>query len=450
MWVFDFTVNTMTLLALSLAIGLLIDDAIVVRENIVRHLEMGKAHDLAAKEGTDEIGLAVMATTFAVVAVFIPVAFMGGIIGKIFFQFGVTVTFAVLVSLFVSFTLDPMLSSVWADPEIEHSANDGGEHQAAQRKKANSDPARSPSRSTTGSSARPIAIRAGSAGRFAPAHRARRRRIDHHRQLPDPPKLGFTWLPDVNGDEFTVSFRTPPGSRLEYTLDRGREIANFLLKQPETEFTYLSIGGGSGDHRTRAGSSSPLKHDRERELAVIQNDPARQAASDSGLSGPQIQGQRSIFGGFRPPIQISVQGPSRRDSRWSPTAPCRRSVASPVWPSPIRARRVTSRSSTCASIGRKPGVPARRRRRGVHAPSLCSAARASPLGGSAGLHARRGRRLPRLAAHLRGGRLGAARRLHLQRCERAPLRWCRSPRWPTCAPVSVPQQDRAASARAAR
>ena len=114
MWVFGFTVNTMTLLALSLAIGLLIDDAIVVRENIVRHIEMGKDHHRAAKEGTDEIGLAVISTTLAVVAVFIPVAFMGGMIGKIFFQFGVTVAFAVLVSLFVSFTLDPMLSSVWA------------------------------------------------------------------------------------------------------------------------------------------------------------------------------------------------------------------------------------------------------------------------------------------------------------------------------------------------
>ena len=119
MWVFDFTMNTMTLLALSLAIGLLIDDAIVVRENIVRHIEMGKDHYRASMEATDEIGLAVLSTTMAVVAVFIPVAFMGGQIGKIFFQFGVTVAFAVLVSLFVSFTLDPMLSSVWSDPEIE-------------------------------------------------------------------------------------------------------------------------------------------------------------------------------------------------------------------------------------------------------------------------------------------------------------------------------------------
>ncbi|MBI5257032.1 MAG: efflux RND transporter permease subunit [Burkholderiales bacterium] len=115
-YAFGFTLNFMTMMALSLCIGLLIDDAIVVRENIVRHVHMGKDHHTAAREGTEEIGLAVMATTFALVAVFAPVAFMGGIIGKFFYPFGITVVVAVLVSLFVSFTLDPMLSSVWKDP----------------------------------------------------------------------------------------------------------------------------------------------------------------------------------------------------------------------------------------------------------------------------------------------------------------------------------------------
>ncbi|MBY0239516.1 MAG: efflux RND transporter permease subunit [Burkholderiaceae bacterium] len=114
---FGFTLNFLTLMALSLCIGLLIDDAIVVRENIVRHFGMGKDHHQAAEDGTNEIGLAVMATTFAIVAVFVPVAFMDGIIGRFFLQFGITVTVAVLISLFVSFTLDPMLSSVWPDPE---------------------------------------------------------------------------------------------------------------------------------------------------------------------------------------------------------------------------------------------------------------------------------------------------------------------------------------------
>ena len=115
-YAFGFTLNFMTMMALSLCIGLLIDDAIVVRENIVRHVGMGKDHFRAAREGTEEIGLAVMATTFAIVAVFAPVAFMGGIVGKFFYPFGITVVVAVLVSLFVSFTLDPMLSSVWHDP----------------------------------------------------------------------------------------------------------------------------------------------------------------------------------------------------------------------------------------------------------------------------------------------------------------------------------------------
>ena len=115
-YAFGFTLNFMTMMALSLCIGLLIDDAIVVRENIVRHVHMGKDHVTAARDGTEEIGLAVMATTFAICAVFVPVAFMKGIVGKFFFPFGITVTVAVLVSLFVSFTLDPMLSSVWKDP----------------------------------------------------------------------------------------------------------------------------------------------------------------------------------------------------------------------------------------------------------------------------------------------------------------------------------------------
>ena len=116
LYAFGFTLNYMTLMALSLCIGLLIDDAIVVRENIVRHIHLGKNHYAAAREGTEEIGLAVLATTFSIVAVFVPIAFMSGIVGKFFFPFGITVVAAVVVSLFVSFTLDPMLSAVWRDP----------------------------------------------------------------------------------------------------------------------------------------------------------------------------------------------------------------------------------------------------------------------------------------------------------------------------------------------
>jgi HAE1 family hydrophobic/amphiphilic exporter-1 len=106
-----YTLNMMTMLALSLSIGILIDDAIVVIENIHRHLEMGKSPMKAAGEATAEIGLAVMATTASILAVFVPVATMKGLIGRFFVQFGLTVAFAVAVSLFVAFTLTPMLSS---------------------------------------------------------------------------------------------------------------------------------------------------------------------------------------------------------------------------------------------------------------------------------------------------------------------------------------------------
>ncbi len=108
---FGFTLNMMTMLALSLSIGILIDDAIVVLENIYRRLEEGEPPEQAAREGASEIGLAVMATTLSIVAVFVPVAFMKGIVGKFFFEFGITVTVAVLVSLFVSLTLTPMMTS---------------------------------------------------------------------------------------------------------------------------------------------------------------------------------------------------------------------------------------------------------------------------------------------------------------------------------------------------
>ena len=115
-WALGFKLETMSLLGLSLAIGILIDDAIVVRENIVRHVEMGKDHFTAAHDGTDEIGLAVAATTFSILAVFVPIGFMPGIGGQWFKPFALTIACSVAVSLFVSFSLDPMLSAYWPDP----------------------------------------------------------------------------------------------------------------------------------------------------------------------------------------------------------------------------------------------------------------------------------------------------------------------------------------------
>ncbi|WP_457426668.1 efflux RND transporter permease subunit [Roseateles sp. P5_E7] len=125
-WLLGFSLNFMSLLGLSLAIGVLIDDAIVVRENIVRHMERGSDRVTAAREGTAEIGLAVAATTFAIVAVFVPVAFMGNGPGQWFKPFALTVVASVIVSLLISFTLDPMLSAYWGDPPGYHHAEKKG------------------------------------------------------------------------------------------------------------------------------------------------------------------------------------------------------------------------------------------------------------------------------------------------------------------------------------
>ncbi|MFZ6742179.1 efflux RND transporter permease subunit [Undibacterium sp. JH2W] len=227
---FGFTLNFLTMMALSLCIGLLIDDAIVVRENIVRHLGMGKGHKQAAEDGTNEIGLAVMATTFAIVAVFVPVAFMKGMIGKFFFQFGITVTVAVLVSLFVSFTLDPMLSSVWRDPEENRFKRlpwlarfmDGIEHgidklhmvygkllQLVLRK-----------RKTTLLLALSLFV-----GSFFLL-----------------PMIGTEFVPEADEGQITINLKTPVGSSLQYTDDKTHQVEAVLKAMPDIETINTSVG----------------------------------------------------------------------------------------------------------------------------------------------------------------------------------------------------------------
>jgi HAE1 family hydrophobic/amphiphilic exporter-1 len=112
MWALDFTLNSVTMLALVLMVGVVIDDAIVVLENIYRFVEeKGMTPMEAAREATREIGLAVLATTLSLVVIFVPVSFMSSIAGRFLYQFGITAAVAVLVSLFVSFTLTPMMAS---------------------------------------------------------------------------------------------------------------------------------------------------------------------------------------------------------------------------------------------------------------------------------------------------------------------------------------------------
>ena len=237
--VFGFTINTLTLMALSLCIGLLIDDAIVVRENIMRHLGMGKSHVKAANDGTNEIGLAVMATTFAIVAVFVPVAFMQGIIGRFFLQFGVTVAVAVLISLFISFTLDPMLSSVWPDPvkdrfkylpwlgRFMHWIESGIEalHKLYGKVLVWS----LAWRKTTLLAALLLFI--GS--------------------LAMVPMIGGEMFPEVDEGETSLNFKTPVGSSLDYTNHKIMQVEEALRQFKEIEYVTTNIGGNDGRNTAR-------------------------------------------------------------------------------------------------------------------------------------------------------------------------------------------------------
>jgi len=239
LYAFGFTLNFLTLMALSLCIGLLIDDAIVVRENIVRHLAMGKSHRQAAQEATDEIGLAVMATTFAIVAVFVPIAFMQGIIGRFFYQFGVTVTVAVLVSLFVSFTLDPMLSSVWRDP------------------------AEGRFRRVPWLGRLMEAIERGIEG----MHRLYGRILDWslaHRKsvlaiatalflasFTVPPLVGSEFVPEADEGFISLRLNTPVGSSLEFTDSKVRQVEKALQAFPEIRLAMSTVGTDEGRNYAR-------------------------------------------------------------------------------------------------------------------------------------------------------------------------------------------------------
>jgi HAE1 family hydrophobic/amphiphilic exporter-1 len=233
MYAFGFTLNMLTLMALSLCIGLLIDDAIVVRENIVRHGALGKSHREAALEGTSEIGLAVLATTLSIVAVFLPVGFMGGIIGRFFHQFGVTVVAAVLISMFVSFTLDPMLSSVWPDPAVHGVRPRGPLGWVLGRFGRLTDWLGEIYQGLLGWSLRHrlatlVVALATFFGSFLLV-----------------PLLGTEFVPQADFSETQVNFRTPEGTSLEATTAKALQVQAALHEFPEVAYTYTTINTGA-------------------------------------------------------------------------------------------------------------------------------------------------------------------------------------------------------------
>jgi HAE1 family hydrophobic/amphiphilic exporter-1 len=295
----NFTINTMTLMALSLAVGILIDDAIVVRENIVRHVEMGEDHHEAAGTATSEIGFAVFATTMSILAVFVPVGFMGGIVGRFFFQFGITVAFAVAVSLFVSFTLDPMLSSLWYDPQAAGHKERGPIGKGLER---------------FNDAFRDLGRRYRGVIAWALEHRARVLAIAGGAFLAAILLMAFGlvgggFFPITDRSELLVTIETPVGSSIAYTRAKGEAIDRYLRSRPEVAYTYFTVGGGYNPSVTDGTIYVRLKPKSERRLSQEQFQIALRAALPSFKGVTTGIMDAGGMGGGQLPVQVNILGP---------------------------------------------------------------------------------------------------------------------------------------------
>ena len=309
MYLFGFTINMITLMALSLCVGLLIDDAIVVRENIVRHAGMRvngrfKSHRDAALEGTAEIGLAVLATTFSIVAVFLPVGFMGGIIGRFFHQFGITVVAAVLISMFVSFTLDPMLSSVWPDPDAHGRA---GKRNLYDRTIGR----------VTGrfedfvqwlSRGYQVLLKWSLRHRIATLVLALAS-FGAGLALPAAGLIGSEFVPQADYSETGVAFYTPVGSSLELTEAKARQVEAVLREFPEVQDLYTTINTGTSAGKNFATTFVRLTPRAERSRSAAQLTPALRdrLASIAGITVTLVGGLDDV-GGDNKQIRFSLLG----------------------------------------------------------------------------------------------------------------------------------------------
>jgi HAE1 family hydrophobic/amphiphilic exporter-1 len=293
-----FTLNTLSLLALTLSIGILVDDAIVVRENITRHLHMGKSHIRAALDGTNEIGLAVIATTATIVAVFLPVAFMDGIVGRFFYEFGVTVSAAVLISLFVAFTLDPMLSSVWYDPDAQPDARRGPVGRLIARFDRGFEWLANRYRYVIGWTLRHrLVTLLVTSGIFIGS-------------LFMVPLVGAEFVPNTDEGRFQIDVSAPVGSSLDYTTAKVRQVEKALKEFPEVETLYSTVNTGAtvGKHRA-AVLVGLVPFSARTRTPVTLADPIRKRLS--AIPGIEIAILQSGLGGDESPVQLSILGDDR-------------------------------------------------------------------------------------------------------------------------------------------
>jgi len=304
MYFAGFSLNMMTLLALALSTGILVDDSIVVLENIHRHLHLGELPRDAALNGRSEIGLAAIAITLTDVVVFVPIAFMSGIVGQFFRQFGLTVATVTLFSLFVSFTLTPMLASRWFRRRQREAP--GGRGVAAplfRRFDAFYD-----------------RLDAGYRGvlAWALAHRWRVVALGAAALaivVPLAGALGFEFMPSVDQGQFSVKIETPAGTNLATTNEAVARVEDLLSRQPEVEAMFTRVGSSAGTLSFGAANTGP--NTASIEVSLV--DKTRRRRSDrqliadlrrrvTAIPGARITFETQSFGQFGAPVQIELLG----------------------------------------------------------------------------------------------------------------------------------------------
>lgn len=304
-----FTINIMTLLALSLSVGLLIDDAIVVRENIFRHIEEGEEPVEAARKGTKEVQLAVIATTFTVLAVFGPVGFLKGVVGQFFKEFGLTICFAMLISLFDALTVAPMLSAYFAGKKGEPS---------------NSLWSRTVGRGWENTVGRAVK----GFTRFQDWLEAKYVNVLEFTLRRPLTVLGLsflvflgscstiivvpkTFLPAQDAGEFQVTFDLPPGSSLNNTHKIGQEIDDLLRKNPEVELSAMTIGDRDGQANV-GDFYIKLVSSKQRQINTSEaKERIREQLKPLAKYNPVVKDYDAVGGGQRP-FQMNIVGEDQK------------------------------------------------------------------------------------------------------------------------------------------
>ncbi|MGE3955341.1 MAG: efflux RND transporter permease subunit [Vicinamibacterales bacterium] len=300
-WYMDFTLNMMTMLALTLSVGIVIDDAIVVLENIYRFIE--EKHEdkfKAAEDATAEIGLAVLATTLSLVAIFVPVGFMGGIVGRFMKSFGLTMAFAIMVSLVVSFTLTPMLAARW----LKVNPHGKDKHSSKNSKVFHA-----------------VDVFYTRLLEWSMGHRAIvaiGAVLVLLSSIPLFIVVPKAFMAPDDQSEFEINLRAPEGTSLEATEILTNRVATTLRQRvPEVDYTLITIGGDQAGTRNLSSIYVRLVpiEARERDQFVIMNairsDILPVVAKDARTSVQQVA---TIGGGGsqNAEIQFLISGPDLR------------------------------------------------------------------------------------------------------------------------------------------